>query len=115
MTTDEENTKTSFTVLSNSLKSSLEKKYPADYTLCRNNLLSFYKTQPTFRLQDVVENLFDNYTPESEDLDIDKLKGNFARSYYRRFKDTEFSIKSKVINKKNGKKQKLLINLWTSH
>lgn len=106
MTTDEENTKASFTVLSNSLKSSLEKKYPADYILCRNNLLSFYKTQPTFRLQDVVESLFNDYTPESEELDIDKVKGNFARSYYRRFKDTEFSIKSKAINKKKWQETK---------
>lgn len=34
------------------------------------------------------------------------MKGNFARSYYRCFKDTEFSIKSKAINKKKWQETK---------
>lgn len=106
MTTDEENTKNSFTILSNSLKVSLAEKYPADYILCRNNLLSYYRTQPTFRLKDVVEYLFDNYNAVAEDLNIDKLKGKFARSYFNRFKDTEFSIESKAINKKKWQETK---------
>lgn len=106
LTDDEENTKDSFKVLSTSLRSNLKDRFPADYILCRNNLLSFYKTNPTFRLEDIVSTMFDNYVPASEELDIDNLKGKFANTYRRHFKDTEFTIKPKVIKNRQWKETK---------
>lgn len=89
---DEYNTRTSFTAIDSILSSKLKKSSPVDYTILRNTVLGYYKSNDSFSFDRLVESVFNNYEPESEDIDFTSIKRDILKSPEKQKFDRMFEI-----------------------
>lgn len=98
LNTDENNTDTAYKCIERVLARETMKKSPQDYNVLRNNLIGYFQTQNDFTINGLVEYVFgDNYEPESDEIDIDKLKTNLFELPEKKGFDTQFGIVKNII------------------
>ncbi len=71
---DEKNTLVSFNSMDQLLNRSVKKESPNDYTMIRNHLITYYRTADQFDFDDMIQTVFGEYKPESDNIEIDSLK-----------------------------------------
>ena len=96
---DEVNTEKAFRTIDNLLNRTIKKDYPRDYTLLRNSIITYFKTNTYIDYDAMVENAINNYQPveiESEKMGkfLEKVKELPERHKF----DKQFNTVSKVIN-----------------
>lgn len=99
MLSDEVNTEKAFRTIDNLLNRTIKKDYPRDYTLLRNSIITYFKTNTYIDYDAMVENAINNYQPveiESEKMGkfLEKVKELPERHKF----DKQFNTVSKVIN-----------------
>lgn len=92
LTSDEKNTTNAFTAIENVISTYVKKKSKGDFTELRNNLVGYFQTKPSFKFDDMVEYVVGAYTPEHEDIEIDKLKERLNKLPEKKGFDTSFNI-----------------------
>lgn len=95
--TDEYNTKISFNAIDALLTKIVKKESPSDYTFIRNNVIAYYRTQPAFSLDGLVENVIGEYEPENPSLDVNEIKKKIMELPEKKKFDTKFNIEKKII------------------
>ncbi|MGO9018138.1 MAG: hypothetical protein ACLQVJ_07270 [Syntrophobacteraceae bacterium] len=95
--TDEYNTKISFNAIDGVLTKTVKKEHPSDYTFLRNNIISYYRTQPAFSIDGLVEHAIGEYEPEDPTLNMDEVKKKIMELPEKKKFDTKFKIERKVI------------------
>ena len=111
LTSDESNTERLFNLVSARLKKEIESISPTDYTLYRNQALGFFKTQEKFTIDDFLNYTFGKQTPESDQLDIDKIRENISKKIVDSGNDTEFKIVSSAIKSRKLRETKKVNNV----
>lgn len=97
---NEHNTKTSFNLFDSILRKKLKKQYPSDYTYIRNSMISYYRTQESFVLDNFMDYILSDYQPVDKELDINELKQKFYQAPSNKNVDTQFTIEKEVITAK---------------
>jgi hypothetical protein len=98
MNSDEKNTKTAFNAIDLTLTQKLKKQSPADYTVLRNNLIGYFRTQDNFQFDHMLNSVFGNYQPESiSNEDLSEVKKQVASLPEKKGFDKHFSIIDKEI------------------
>ncbi len=100
---DEENTKTAFHSVEQFLSKEIGKKSRADYTYLRNDLVSYFRTQQSFRYSHLIETLFGNYTPSVDTINIDDVKKKAKALPKAKKFDQQFDIESGAVKAKYKK------------
>ncbi|ROR26293.1 hypothetical protein EDD66_10815 [Mobilisporobacter senegalensis] len=91
-TTNEISTKNSFDLIEKSL-STIKKSAPKDYYNFRNQLISYYKTQPIFDYDNMIDYVFGTYTPEVlDETNINNIKNRIQKTFLNKKIDTQFDI-----------------------
>lgn len=105
-TTDEQNTKNMFAAFDAILKNELKDKAPADYVVCRNSTLSYFKTQESFAISDAFDYIFGGYSFENESIRRETIEGKINKKIEKKSMDTSFSLKPGSITAKKIKEIK---------
>lgn len=96
---NERNTSTAFNSIDVILTRQIKSKSPSDYTMLRNNLIGYFKTQPEFAFEQMVSTIFGEYQPEKPDsVDMNKIKEAVYKLPEQVGFDKRFSIVSKEIS-----------------
>ncbi|KAF5070561.1 hypothetical protein DSECCO2_221520 [anaerobic digester metagenome] len=103
LTNDEKNTENIFNVITNKLKSEVENISKVDHVFLRNQVLGYFKTKDTFKLDEFLEYTFGSIIPENSELDIDKVKNSISAKFEAKELDTEFKIIPSAIKSKKLK------------
>lgn len=70
---NEKNTSTAFNSIDLVLTRQLKKQSPSDYTMLRNTLIGYFKTQEEFAFEHMINSVFGEYQPEKPEL-VDMIK-----------------------------------------
>ncbi|MBT2685311.1 nucleoid-associated protein [Bacillus sp. ISL-37] len=97
LTSDEHNTTTAFTAIENVISSYVKRKSRGDYTELRNNLVGYFQTRQSFRLDDMIDYVIGEYRPDNQEIDISKLKEKLNKLPEKNHFDTSFNIVSSQI------------------
>jgi 23S rRNA U2552 (ribose-2'-O)-methylase RlmE/FtsJ len=92
LTSDDTNTTNAFTAIEHVISTYVKKKSSGDYEELRNNLVGYFKTKTSFKYEDMVEYVIGEYTPEKEDIIIEKLKEQLNKLPEKQGFDTTFNI-----------------------
>jgi len=75
LNSDSQNTKESFKSIESVLKKKVKKQSPTDYTVLRNSLIGYFKSQEQFSFDTMVQTVFGNYAPEQpEVINVEEIK-----------------------------------------
>ncbi|TQQ02823.1 nucleoid-associated protein, partial [Vibrio cholerae] len=77
----------------------LAQKSRVDYQQLKNNLISYFSTNTTFVLSDLLDSLIGNYKPVDPDVDLDTIKDKINKLVTDGEFDGTFSIDDKEIKK----------------
>lgn len=113
LNTDDDNTEKSLNELDKAL-SSYRGKYYADYLLLRNTLIGFYRSNDTLNYSDVIDNVFESYSPVNPAFPKGKLVEKIKSLPEKKGFDTQFKISKKKITKKIKLRIRLQSNLYLS-
>lgn len=98
MNTNEKNTSTAFNAIDFVLTRNLKKQSPSDYTMLRNTLIGYFRTQQEFGFENMMNSVFGEYQPEKPDLvDMNKIKENINKLPEQKGFDKMFTIIGKEI------------------
>lgn len=101
LTSDEESTKDTFNMISNTLKRKMYNASPTDYILFRNQALGYYLTSQQFKLDDFFDYVFGSYVPECDVVNVEEIKTNLRELFENKKLDTNFDIiKSAIKSRK---------------
>ncbi|WAA10827.1 hypothetical protein [Fervidibacillus albus] len=105
---DEKNTSSAFKAVDLVLSRKLKKSSPTDYTILRNNLIGFFRTQSEFVFENMINTVFGDYEPEKpEVVDMEKIKEEIYKLPENNIFDKRFTIISKEIKAKIKKVVKI--------
>ena len=90
--TNEKSTKSSFDLITNILKQSTYKVSLSDYTLLRNQTLGYFKTREYFNVDDFFADVFGQYSPENNSINIDEIKNKIGNKIRENSLDSSFVI-----------------------
>lgn len=113
LNTDDDNTEKSLNELDKAL-STYKGKYYTDYLLLRNTLIGFYRSNDTLNYSDIVDNVFESYSPVNPAFPKDKLVEKIKDLPEKKGFDTQFKISKKKITKKIKHRIRLQSNLYLS-
>jgi len=113
LTSNEHNTRESFTVLDSFIQRKLKSKHPSDYIQIRNNLVGYYRTSSTFSFKEMVTRVVGNYAPDSAGLNIAAFKGELEAlpAKFKEKKETCFEETFEIIKSEVKAKFKKSIEL----
>jgi 37-kD nucleoid-associated bacterial protein len=100
LNSDEHNTQMAFNAVDQLLTRNVKKISPPDYTVLRNTLIGYFRSQQNFSMDSMISMVFGEYVPENESIDIEKLKQAVRKLPEQKKFDTHFEIKDKVITAK---------------
>lgn len=96
--TDEANTQRAFLSIDRLLAKKLKRVARSDYTFLRNTLVGYFRTQPEFNIDAVVEHVYGTYEPENkEEVDLDALRGATEALVDKGLFDERFTLVPKEI------------------
>lgn len=72
MTSDEVNTKRSFTEIDKLLGREIKTKFPSDYTIIRNSFVQYYRRGGNLDYNEMISEVFDSYTPGDKSFTAEK-------------------------------------------
>lgn len=99
LTSNEQNTKKSFSEIHKILVNNIKTKSQVDYGLLKNSLIGYYNQNVGFDFDDLKEKVFTNYKPQNEDaIDMKDVIRKLNSVSEKRF-DKQFEIVPKVIRK----------------
>ena len=107
LTSDENNTKIVFTLMSDTIIKEL-KNYQADSILIRNQLLGYFKTNEDFNFTHAITHIFGDYIPQNKAVDLPALINKLQNKMKSRKFDMSFKIEQKVITERMWKFTKRL-------
>jgi hypothetical protein len=95
---NEKNTNTAFNSIDVVLTRNVKKQSPSDYTIIRNTLIGYFRTQEEFSFEHMINSVFGEYQPEKPDIiDISKLKEAVGKLPEKVGFDKRFTIVDKEI------------------
>lgn len=97
---DEENTKRAFTMIDSKVLTKIKKESNPDYWNLRSTTIHYFRSNDEFDIDDYIEKCFNRYTPEFEDLDLNKFKDTIRELPRKQNFDTRFSLVRKAITAK---------------
>jgi len=109
--TDEDNTEKSLNEIDKCL-SRYRKNYYVDYLILRNSFLGHFRNREAFNFTDLVNDIFQDYTPLNEDFPREKLLKSINKLPEKNIFDTTFKIVKKKINKRQKTSIRLAGNLY---
>jgi len=89
----------------------MNKKTLAMYIRLSEEDVGFFKTQEKFTIDDFLNYTFGKQTPESDQLDIDKIRENISKKIVNSGNDTEFKIVSSAIKSRKLRETKKVNNV----
>jgi hypothetical protein len=92
LTSNESNTVNAFNGVENVISSYIKKKSKGDYVELRNNLVGYFRTKNSFKLDEMIEYVIGDYSPESDDINIETLKERLKLLPEKKDFDTSFEI-----------------------
>jgi hypothetical protein len=96
---NEKNTSTAFNAVDMILSRQIKGKSPSDYTMLRNTLIGYFRTQEEFAFEQMVSSVFGEYQPEKPDLvDMSKIKEEVNKLPDKLGFDKRFTIVGKEIS-----------------
>lgn len=96
---NEKNTSSAFNAVDLVLTRQIKKQSPSDYSILRNNLIGYFKTQDEFSFEQMLSSVFGNYTPEKPEIvDINRIRKAVNKLPEQVGFDKSFSIISKEIS-----------------
>ncbi|HHW36762.1 MAG TPA: nucleoid-associated protein [Bacillales bacterium] len=96
---DEKNTSSAFNAIDLILTRKIKKQSPSDYSVLRNNLIGYFRTQEEFSFENMVGSVFGEYVPERPEIvDMNKIKDTVNKLPEQVGFDKRFSIISKEIS-----------------
>lgn len=99
LNSNEKNTQNAFKVLDHQLKNQIMKKAPKDYTVLRNSLVGYFKSQEYFSYETMINTVFGNYSPQDPDaLNIENFKAGLSELPEKKKFDRKFEIVPRAIN-----------------
>lgn len=102
LTSDEDNTRKVFLVLSDTLGKEL-KNFESDFILLRNQLLGYFKTKSEFKYAEAMEYIFGNYVPQNDSISLESIKVKMKNRLETKNLDTHFNIEQNVITQRMWK------------
>lgn len=98
LNSDETNTTLAFKAIEQVLIKKVKTKSPYDYYNLRNNLVGYFKTQTVFVFDNMIENVFGDYEPGVDNLDINELKTTVRELPNKKNFDRNFDIVKSRVN-----------------
>ncbi|WP_342546664.1 nucleoid-associated protein [Lysinibacillus sp. FSL K6-4013] len=92
LTSDEKNTKNAFTAIERILSQNLKTQAPSDYTELRNGLVGYFKKQPSFHFENMIDYVFGNYEMENTQVNLENVKDKVKKLLEKEKFDTHFTI-----------------------
>ena len=105
---NEVNTRTSFSSIDKVLGKNIKNEYQSDYTLLRNSLIAYYNQNESFVFSDLVDKVFKNYKPNDSNLDMNKICEKIEKLPESKKFETNFTIVPKEIRAR--KKRIIAVN-----
>jgi len=106
--TDEENTEKSIDkIISTIASSSRKKEFEFDMTILRNGVVGYYRNNKQFNFSDMLDNLFDDYSPFNKNFPIKRIKEKLNNLT----DDSSFDKQFTIIKDKIGKRKKQTIKV----
>lgn len=99
---DEDNTQNAFDAIDKGVLRKLKKNHPQDYMHLSNSNVRYFRANDNFDMNEYIENVFNNYLPFDEKLDVEALKNEIRElpSKSKKPFDEQFSIIKKQIKKR---------------
>ena len=99
---NEKNTKRAFMAIEGFINRQVTNISKADGTELRNNLIGYLRTNENFSITDAKEHIFGEYKPHSDEINMEKIKSSFEKSYIKKKPnfDTQFHIAPEIIKAK---------------
>lgn len=94
--TDKENTKKAFSTIEQAI-SNVKNVSSVDHRDLRNNLVSYFKTSKDYNHEQMIERVLGDFEPESEEVDVNKLKEKLNKIPSKAKFDGNFGIDSKEV------------------
>ncbi|MEW2922684.1 nucleoid-associated protein [Muricauda sp. ANG21] len=113
ITTDEDNTENALNEIDKCL-TRYRKKYYVDYLILRNSFLGHFRNKETLNFTDLVDEVFEDYTPLNKDFPKKKLLESLKKLPEKNNFDTTFNIIKEKINKRQKTNIRLASNLYLS-
>jgi hypothetical protein len=96
---NEKNTSNAFNAIDLVLTRQLKKQSPSDYSMLRNNLIGYFRTQQDFSFDQMLNSVFGEYEPENpETVNMSRIKETVNKLPDQVGFDKSFSIISKEIS-----------------
>jgi len=92
LTSDEKNTKNAFTAIERVLSQNLKTQAPSDYTELRNGLVGYFKKQPSFHFENMIDYVFGNYEMENTQVNLENVKDKVKKLLEKEKFDTHFTM-----------------------
>lgn len=92
LTSDVKNTKSAFNSIEKVLSQNLKTQAPSDYTELRNNLVGYFKTQPAFLFEKMIDQVFGEYTMDNPEVSLEDIKEKVSKLKEKEKFDTHFTI-----------------------
>lgn len=92
ITSNTKNTRTAFNEIEKVLSKNLKKSAPADYTELRNNLVGYFKREPQFQFDHMIQNVLGNYQMENDTITTDQVKEKLISLRDKQKFDTQFDL-----------------------
>lgn len=110
---NEKNTKRAFMAIEGFINRQVTRISKADGTELRNNLIGYLRTNDAFSITDAKEHIFGEYKPHNAEIDMEKIKSSFDKSYINKKPnfDTQFHIAPDIIKAKIKKVYKIKENI----
>lgn len=97
---DEENTKKAFSMIENKVLNKIKQESKADYWSLRNTTIHYFRSNEEFEMERYIETCINPYTPEKEDLDMNKYINTLKELPEKHKFDSKFSLVKKIITAK---------------
>lgn len=104
---NERNTKHSFNSIEQIISRNIKSKSKADYVELRNNLVGYYRTNTSFRFDDMINYVIGSYVPEDSTINIDNIRKKIEELPEKKNFDTAFDISVGVIKARFKKTYKV--------
>ncbi|WP_342026034.1 hypothetical protein AADC60_08085 [Cytobacillus pseudoceanisediminis] len=98
LNSNETNTKKAFYSIDNELNKIIKKKSPSDYTVLRNNLIGYFRSQTNFAFENMIQTVFGEYQPDNPEINMDNVKQVVRQLPEKKGFDTRFEVIEKEIN-----------------
>lgn len=104
---DETNTQASFKAVESLITRNLRNKSPNDYSMLRNHLVTYYRSQTNFDYDGLLDTVFGSYVPDNPDVKINELRNKAKELPEVKGFDRVFSVKPDTIKARIRKTYKV--------